>query len=286
MLLEQLRQRLGFEGASAGEDFVEDEAERVDIAPDGDLLSAQLLGRHIGRRAGPNVRDLADRRQAEVHDPDPARAVEHDVRRLQIAVQHAALVRGGESRADLPRDLEPLVFRQPADAAEQDREILAVHVLHRDEQLAVDLPDVVHAADVRMRHGPRGPHLVVELREPHRVAQEIRRQEFQRDLLPEAQVVGAIDLSHAAAPEQAQHAISVVEHHARAEASVIDRSRTGQPAARRRGRPWRSGRQPGRFVAEEHRDIRHGGGPSAAGAEAAARRQRGLAMRTGHGEGL
>ena len=50
------------------------------------------------------------------------------------------------------------------------REILAVDVLHRQEQLAVDFADVVDAADVRMRDLPRGPHLVVELRQPRRIA--------------------------------------------------------------------------------------------------------------------
>ena len=140
-----------------------------------------------------------------------ARAVEHDVRRLQVAMEDAPLVRRGQPGAELPRDLERLVLGQPADAAQQRRQVLAVHVLHREEQLAVDLADVVDAADVRVRHLPRGAHLVVELREPRRIVRERRRQELQRDRLAEPQVVGAIDLAHAAAPEQADDAIAAVE---------------------------------------------------------------------------
>ena len=110
-------------------------------------------------RTSPAAIRRRDRGQAEVRDPHVAAAVDHDVGGLQVAVQDAAVVRGGEARADLARDLERLVRRQPADAPQQRREVLAVHVLHREEVLAVHLADVVHAADVRMRDLARDPHL-------------------------------------------------------------------------------------------------------------------------------
>ena len=53
-----------------------------------------------------------------------------------------------------------------------------------------------------MRHLARDPHFVVELREADVVARHGVRQEFQRDRLAEAEIVGAIDLAHAAAAEQ------------------------------------------------------------------------------------
>jgi hypothetical protein len=253
---------------------------------DRDFLSAELFGRHVGGGAGADVLDLADGGETEVHDAHLAGAVEHDVRRLQIPVQDAALVRRGEPRADLARDLEPLVFGKPADAAEQDGQILAVDVLHRDEELPVELADVVHAAHVRVRHGPRGPDLIVELREPHRVLREIHRQELERDLLSEAQVVGPVHLAHAAPPEQAEDAVAVVEDHPGSEAAVVDRAGRVQPARlRRRGRGW-SRCMPGdggtRDVVGQHRDVRRRRGTSAAGAEAASRRQRRLAVGTAH----
>ena len=107
-------------------------------------------------------------RDAEVGDADVAVAVEHDVGRLQVAVQHAALVRGGDARAELPRDLNRLVLRDAADAAEQRGQILAVDVLHRQEAAAVGFAEVVEAADVLVRHLSRDAQLVVELREPRR----------------------------------------------------------------------------------------------------------------------
>jgi hypothetical protein len=66
----------------------------------------------------------------------------------------AAIVGGGEARADLPRELDRAVLRKAADAAQQRRKILAVHVLHRQEGVAIDLADVVDTTDVRVRHLP------------------------------------------------------------------------------------------------------------------------------------
>ena len=128
------------------------------------------------------------------------------------------------------------VFRKPADPFERRREILAVDVLHREIQIALDLADVVDATDVGMRDLPRRPDLVVKLREPARVGREILRQEFQRHGLAEAQIVGAVDLAHPAAAEQSDHAVPAVEHGARRESPVIDRARRAQPPARRRPR--------------------------------------------------
>ena len=88
---------------------------------------------------------------------------------------------------------------EAADAAEQRREVLAVHVLHRQERVALDLVDVVDAADVRVRDLPRHPHFGVQLRQARRIAIDVGRQELQRDRLTELQVVGAEDLAHAAA---------------------------------------------------------------------------------------
>ena len=50
-----------------------------------------------------------------------------------------------------------------------DDEILAVDVLHRQERRAVDLVDVVDAADVGVRDLPRHPHFGVELRQSCRI---------------------------------------------------------------------------------------------------------------------
>ena len=127
-----------------------------------------------------------------------AAAVDHDVGGLQVPVQHALVVRRGEPGAELPRDLDRLVRRKPPDAAQQRRQILAVDVLHREEVPPLDLADVVDAADVRMRDPPRVAHLGEKRSMQAGSDASFSRQELQRDRLAELQVVGAVDLAHAA----------------------------------------------------------------------------------------
>ena len=134
-------------------------------------------------------------------------AVEHHVRGLQIAVNDAAVVRRREARAELPRDVDGLVRGEPADAPDQRGEVLAVDVLHREEAAAVRLADVVHAADVRVRHLPRDAELVVELREAGRRG-AADWQKLQRNRLVEREIVGPVDFTHAAPAEERDQPIA------------------------------------------------------------------------------
>jgi hypothetical protein len=154
-------------------------------------------------------------------------AVDHHVRRLQVAVEDAALVRGGNPRADLPRDFDRLVLGEAADAAEQRREILAVDVLHREERGAVGVADVVGPADVAMRDGARDAHFVVELRQASGMAGEILGQQLQRDGLSELQVVGAVHLAHAALAERRDDAEAAGENGSGFEAFTGDAAGDG-----------------------------------------------------------
>ncbi len=77
-------------------------------------------------------------------------------------MNHSALVRRGQAGAELARDLESLVAREPADPPEQRREVFPLDELHRQEVLAVGLPDVVDAAHVRVGDLPRRLDLVQE----------------------------------------------------------------------------------------------------------------------------
>ena len=145
----------------------------------------------------------------------------------------AALVRGGEAGADLPRDLEPAVFGESADASQQRGQVFAVHVLHREERVPFDLVDVVDAADVWMRHLARHPHFGVQLRQPRGILIDFRRQELERDRLPELEVVGAEDLAHAAAAEASDDAVAGAEDVAGRKASVVDGAGGREPSAGR-----------------------------------------------------
>ena len=98
--------------------------------------------------------------------------------------------------------------------------------------MAVDFADVVDAADVRVRDLPRHADFGVELREPAGVAVDVGRQELQRDRLAELQVVGAVDLAHAAAAQAADDAVAAAEEGAGRKAAVVDRAGAREPSAR------------------------------------------------------
>ena len=87
----QLGQRGRFECPPSSENFVEHQAERIDIALHRDFSTGQLLRRHVGGSAIADLfaRDfVGERGEAEIGDHHLAAAVEHDVGGLQIAMQH------------------------------------------------------------------------------------------------------------------------------------------------------------------------------------------------------
>src|SRR5580704_1136703 len=83
----------------------------------------------------------------------------------------------------------------------------AVEELHRDERLALVLPDFVDRADVGMIQRRSGARLTTETFERLRVAGYIIRKKFQCDEAPQFGVFGLIDNSHATAAELFEDAV-------------------------------------------------------------------------------
>ena len=101
----QIAEGGGVERAAPREDFEEDQSERVDVALNRGRLSSEQFGRHVLRRARHRSGRAAGRRDAEVGDADVALAVDHHVGRLEVAVNHAALVCRRHAGAELPRQI-------------------------------------------------------------------------------------------------------------------------------------------------------------------------------------
>ena len=170
------------EEALAGRQLEQHDAGGEDVAPPVDRLAPGLLGRH--------VRDLALELPA-LASPRRSRASLLAMPKSTIftspvnvttmfcgemsrwtmfsgaAVEVALLVRVGEAGAHAEHDRERVLERELGDALlphlPHDRaKVLAVHVLHRDEVSAVDLPDVEDLDDVRVRERGRDARLVEE----------------------------------------------------------------------------------------------------------------------------
>ena len=155
----------------SAEQLVERRAEQVDVRPRSEGLGVtfELLGSHVRER--PRDRSALDVREVGVRvlapergDPpveqvDLSEVTHHHVGRLDVPMDHAALVRIRQRIADRAEDTQVPVERVVgAEARTEDRRLvhhvcpeLALDLLEDDLQLAgVPLDDLVHRDDVRM----------------------------------------------------------------------------------------------------------------------------------------
>ena len=136
-------------GDPAGDHFVHDDSEGVDVRAGVHLLEIDLLGRHVLRRSEHDSRSghavgVHEPGQPEVHDPDIALPVDHDVLGLEVAVDDAQPVGLGQAFGDLDGDADGLgrVAIWP-DAADEILEVLALDVFHGDEVGQAEFSQVV-----------------------------------------------------------------------------------------------------------------------------------------------
>ena len=136
-------------------------------------------------------------------------------------MQDFLLVRRCNTRADLPSDLDSLVLGESSDPAQQRRQILAVDVLHRKVMQTADLADVEDATDVGVRYLPGDPDLVEEPVQAFLVPLEFFGKELERHGLTQFQILGAVNLAHAAAAEQSDDPVALVQHRTGHETGVV-----------------------------------------------------------------
>jgi hypothetical protein len=204
-----------------GEQFVEHAAERPDVAARVGLAALELLGRHVLERAeqralgGEPCRRLRERRErrarapargghrageSEVHELR-ARAGEHDVRGLQVAMDHARAMRAVERVGDLGAELQRLGGRDAA-AREPLLERFALDQLEHEKVRVALAADVEQRTDVRMVEARDRAGLALEARAHVRLRREVLRQHLDGDVAPEPRVARPVDFSHAAGAER------------------------------------------------------------------------------------
>jgi len=123
-------------------------------------------------------------------------------------MQHATRVHRGEPGADTANDVDRRVLGKRPTRCQVCPQIDTVDVFHRQEQMSLDVTDVVHATDVRMRYLARDADLVVKLAEAPRIGRERTREELQRDRMTQPKILGEIDDAHPAPSELADDPIA------------------------------------------------------------------------------
>ena len=217
----------------AGRQLVQHHAEREHIGALIDLLSRQLLGRHVARRADqrPDLRDpdlVAAARDPEIGDHDAIRPpLDHHVVRLEVAVDHPRLVRRRQPGAQLDRQTaQPPPRHRRAELAGQRR---AVDQLHRQEPVGAVLTDVEHPRHVAVLDPPGQLDLAAEPLD--RVVGQPAAQHLERDPLVELGVERLVDPPHRPRPEPAHDAIAP-----RHQPAVVERGGHRGPVAARQVR--------------------------------------------------
>jgi hypothetical protein len=235
----RVRRRRGRERELAGwadlerplavERLVQRDAEAELIAGRADGLGALRLGRHVHRRAEDAARDrevLVERavaraaraerhrgvaggaREAEVEHARAAVAADEHVVRLEVAVDDAGVVGGGEAAAR-PEEQRDDVAPRARPGGEPLLELDAVDELHRDPHAIAGRPDVEHADDVGVREARERLGLALEATlGAGRRAVAVRLHELDRDAAIELRIVGRVDDSHAARAELVEHDVA------------------------------------------------------------------------------
>jgi hypothetical protein len=139
-------------------------------------------------------------RQPEVRDPHPAVVAHEHVLGLEVAVNDARGVRGGDAPAGVDEEVSHLAPRARRRAQPCPKRA-ATDELHREEHLVAKGPGVMHLNHVGVRKPRHGLRLPQEprgegVRRPH--MRGVRPQELQRHLPIQLGVIGAVDDTHSA----------------------------------------------------------------------------------------
>ena len=267
-----------FEQPRHGQHLEEDDRRREQVRSMVDPTAGDLLGAHVAHLAllradlglvALNLR-LGD---AEIADLHPPVIRQQDVRRRDVTVDDAHRVAGVVPRhVGVPEPLEQLHHREehelardaprpPGTAREHVEQILAPDELHRDEQVPVELSELEHLHDVRVREHRRDPRLVDEHRDELGVVEQRRQDLLDRALFGEptrTEHPSTKHLGHSATPDALQQEVTAKA--ARLDGVVVvvgQRDRRALDRVRKRRAPGseRTPSRSGSKAARQHRSL-------------------------------
>ena len=192
----------------AGEQLIDERTGGEDVRARVDRLGAHLLRRHVAdgaddgmarRRHGDGVRrEWCGRfRDAEIEHLDAPFASHHDVVGLDVAMRDADRMRGRQRIGDLRADLRH--FPNGDAQAAQRRPLYELGDEIGDPVVGADVEE---RKDIGMIESGDVARFLFEPGEARGISGQVWRQDFQRDLAPEARVARAVDGAHASRPER------------------------------------------------------------------------------------
>jgi hypothetical protein len=180
--------------------------------------------------------------QTEIENLDHAGRCDLDICRFEIAMDDPFVVRGRKCIGDLPSDREG--FLNPRAAFLQALcQRQSLHQFEHERRRGAGVFNSVNSGYVRMIERCQDTRLALESREPLWMRREGVRQDFDRDIAPEARVVCAVHLTHSASAKRRNHvvvpnAIAGRQPRRRRAAGAHSAERHAQLGEQRLGRNW------------------------------------------------
>ena len=207
--------RLAVIGRAAREHLIHDDAEGIEIGPVVHPRALGLLRRDIVHGAERLARQRAlcrgDARDAEVGDLDAAVLQDHDIVRLDIAMDNAAAVGVLERLGDLHGEMQRLA---PVEAALLLQILLerdALDQLHDDIVHVAGAGHVVNADDIRVRQHGDGLRLRMEAAAELLIARELILEDLHGDQAVQTVIQCFIYNCHPACPDDLEDLIAVIQ---------------------------------------------------------------------------
>ena len=227
-----------------GQQLVEHHAQGVHVAARVGLAVGDQLGRDVADRADQHAgggRGLGTDRpgQAEVGDLDLAAVRDQHVLGLDVAMDQAGLVGGGDGAGHLDDQIEGPFRTERTLAGDQVPQRATLDVLHDDVGPAAVHPLVEHRHHVRMGEPGGGPGLAVELADEVLVVAQTFVHHLDRDGPRQSLVVGKVDRRHATPRELALDRVATVQQlpHQGVACAHSGHHRSGQVRGSRPSRP-------------------------------------------------
>src|SRR5262249_49408965 len=210
--------RITAKGPPPGDHFVEDHAEREDVRAMIRILAAHLLRRHVTDRAHnhPRIGDpflrgrvlvyaakllRVEFGKTEIEDLHPPIVRDEQVLRLQITMDDAFGMSGGQSLGDLPRVINGL-SRSDWSLLYRRAQLFAFEQLGDEIGRAFILADVVNREDVRVIERRGCKRLLLEAAQAIRVLRARGGKDFDCHFAVDPRVAGAPDFAHGGGGER------------------------------------------------------------------------------------